>query len=144
MLDVCNAPEFVLSLALGFADDGVTGNSEFQRREIMTRTPSAEVGDLLPDAFGRISMHQVGIALFGNQFLGGRGFASRVQGRPRLGHGLGIENVIFHTVILSGKRKMVLLPHAVENVEPFAGARVAVVVLFERHAIFAGLIGPPR
>ena len=42
LLDVCNAPEFVLSLALGFADDGVTGNSEFQRRQIMTRTPSAD------------------------------------------------------------------------------------------------------
>src|SRR6266566_3453454 len=39
---------------------------------------------------------------------------------------------------------MVLLPHAIQNVEPFAGARVAVVMLFERHAVLARFVRPPR
>src|SRR5438094_3992420 len=38
---------------------------------------------------------------------------------------------------------MILLPDAVQNVKPLAGARVAVVVLFERNAIFARFVRPP-
>src|SRR6266481_5489810 len=39
---------------------------------------------------------------------------------------------------------MILLPDAVQNVEPLAGTRVAVVMLFECDAIFPRFIGPPR
>ncbi len=39
---------------------------------------------------------------------------------------------------------MVLLPHPIQNVEPLAGARVAVIMLFERDTIFARFIRPPR
>ena len=89
-------------------------------------------------------MHQVGVALFGDQFLGGRGFASRVERGTRLRNGLGLENVVFYAVILPQIGKVVLLPNTVEHVKPFAGASVAVVVLLKRHAVLAGFIGPPR
>src|ERR1700687_3892400 len=39
---------------------------------------------------------------------------------------------------------MVLLPDAIQNIEPFASARVAVVMLFERDAILARFVRPPR
>src|SRR6266436_3867891 len=39
---------------------------------------------------------------------------------------------------------MVLLPDAIQNVEPLAGARVAVVMLFERDAILPRFVRPPR
>src|SRR6266403_2622772 len=39
---------------------------------------------------------------------------------------------------------MILLPHAVQNVQPFAGARIPVVVLLERYAILSRFVRPPR
>src|SRR6266478_1390013 len=38
---------------------------------------------------------------------------------------------------------MVLLPRAIQHVEPFPRTRVAVVMFFERHAVLARFAGPP-
>ena len=38
---------------------------------------------------------------------------------------------------------MIFRPHAVEDVEPFVGARVAVIVLLKSDAVFLGFVGPP-
>src|SRR2546429_9175792 len=76
--------------------------------------------------------------------FGSGGLAPGVERGARLGHGLGRKNVVLDAIILSGKREVLLPPHAIENVEPFAGAGVAIVVLFERHAVFARFVGPPR
>ncbi len=104
----------------------------------------AQIGDFLVHSFRRITMHQIGIALFGDQLFRRGRFASRVQRWPRFRHWFRFKNVIFHAVIFPRIGKMVLLPHAVQNVEPFAGARVAVVMLLEGYAILARFVRPPR
>ena len=39
---------------------------------------------------------------------------------------------------------MILLPNSIQHVEPLAGARVAVVMLFEGDSIFPRFVRPPR
>src|SRR5712664_4908136 len=103
----------------------------------------AQIRDFLADALRRIAVHQIRVALLGDQlFCRGRLTAS-VEGWPRLRSRLWLEHIIFHAVILPGIRKMVLLPHAIQNVEPLAGAGVTIVMLFERDAILPRFVRPP-
>ncbi len=38
---------------------------------------------------------------------------------------------------------MVFPPHQIDDLEPLAGTRIAIVMLLELHTVFPGFIGPP-
>src|ERR1700674_1533079 len=144
LLHVGDSPQLILRFALRFANDRISGNAELERRQIVPCAAFPHIRDFLAHALGRIAVHQISVALLGDQLFCRRRFAARVQRWPRFRSRFWLEHIIFNTIILSRKRKMVLLPDSIQNVEPFAGPRVAVVMLFERHAIFACFVCPPR
>src|SRR6266478_9200675 len=118
LLDIRDAPQLVLSFAFRFSNDGIAGDPELERRQIVTCAAFAEIHDFLADALRRIAVHKIGVALLGDQlFCRGR-LAARVKRWPRLRSRLWLEHIIVHAVILPGIRKMVLLPNSIQNVEP--------------------------
>src|SRR5467141_5113211 len=143
-MNIRDAPQLVLRFTFRFSNDGIAGDPELERRQIVPCAASPQIRDFFADALRRITVHQIGVTLFGDQlFCRGR-LAARMQRWPWLRSRLWLEDIIFHAVILPGIRKMVLLPNSIQNVEPLAGARVAVVMLFERDAILARFVRPPR
>ncbi len=89
-------------------------------------------------------MHQIRVALLRNELLRGGRLAAGIQRWPRLRHRLRLQNVVFDPIIFSRKGKMILRPHSVQHLQPFAGACVTVVVLLETDAILPRFIRPPR
>ena len=63
---------------------------------------------------------------------------------PGLGYGLRLQHVVFDAIVFAGIREVIARPDAVHHIEPFAGARVAIIVLLEVHAVFASFVRPPR
>ncbi len=132
-----------LRLFFGFADDGVGCDPELHAREIFPGAAFGHVLDFFADASWRIAVHDEGVALLRDQFLGGFRFPARVNRWARLRYGLRLQHQILHGMIFSGIREVVLLPGCVHDIEPFGGAGVAVVMLIELHAVFFGFFGPP-
>ncbi len=60
-----------------------------------------------------------------------------------MGQGLGTEDVVVDVVEAAVEAGVLLRPAVVEDVEPLAGAGVAVVVLVERDAVFERFVLPP-
>src|SRR5260370_20273153 len=75
LLSIRDAPQFVLRLAYCFANNRISRNAELERRQIMFCPALAQVSDFFPDALRRVAVHQVSVALFGDQLLGRRGLA---------------------------------------------------------------------
>lgn len=83
LLNVRDASDFILGFRFGFADDGVTGDAEFQRDGIVLRAALTKVGYFFRDPFGRIAVHEIGVTFCGDEiFCGGR-FAARVNSGAR-------------------------------------------------------------
>src|SRR5580704_10589109 len=66
LVDVCDAAKVGLRLGFGGADDRVSGDAELHGREIFLRAAIGKIANLFGDARGRIAMHDVGVALFGD------------------------------------------------------------------------------
>ena len=107
------------------------------------RAACAHVGDLRGDTIDRIAVHDVRVALGGDEILGRLGLAAGVDGRAGTPYRLGLQDQIVHRVVAAAVRQTGLAPCAAHDVEPFRGARVAVVVLIEVDAVAACFVGPP-
>ena len=86
-------------------------------------------------------MHDVGVALRGDQALRLLALAARVDhGMMR---GLGRADRVLRPVEVALEAEAILAPQAVDDGQPLGGARVAVVVLVELQAVLRRLVGPP-
>ena len=103
LLDVGDAADFVLRFFFGFADDGVTGDAEFQRDGIVLLAALAKIGDFFRNALRWIAVHEIGVALGGDEFFCGGRFAAGVKNWPRFRNWFWLEDVVFDAVILSGE-----------------------------------------
>ena len=101
-MDIRHSPQLVLRLAFRFANNGISSNPKLERRQIVSRPAFSEIRDFLADALRRIAVHQIGVAFLGDQLFGRRRFAAPVKRWPRLGHRFGLQNVVFHPVVLPG------------------------------------------
>ena len=88
-------------------------------------------------------MHDVGVATLRDQVLRRLALAAGVQHGAGAGQGLRLEDRVLDAVIIARVRKPVLFPQAVDDFQPFGGARVPVLVLLEMHAVLPRLVGPP-
>ena len=89
-------------------------------------------------------MHDVGVALAGDEVLGRLRLAAGVDHRPRLRQRLRLQYGVLNTVILALEAPVVALPQILDDIEPFRSAGVAVVVLLEADAVLLRLVLPPR
>ena len=101
LLDIRDATDFVLGFLFGFADDGVAGDAEFQRDGIVLRAALPKIGDFFCNAFGRIAVHEVSVALGGYEFFRCGRFAAGVENWPRLRNWFWLEHIVFDAIILS-------------------------------------------
>src|SRR5579864_1797787 len=144
LLHVGNAPQLVLRLALRLAHDRISRHAEFQRREVVLRAPFPQIRNLLSHAFRRVPMHQICVALLRDQFLRRGRFSARIESWSRLRNWLRLQYIILDSIIFPRKRKMVPGPHPVQHIQPFAGARVPIIMLLEPYAILPRFVRPPR
>ena len=94
-----DAVDFPVGFGFGVADDAVAGDAEDERREIgVLRAALLHVRDLGRDGGRVVAVHEVGVALGGDEVLGGLGLASGVErgarqafrrARSRCGGGMG-------------------------------------------------------
>src|SRR5262249_6014132 len=142
LLHVGDAADFVAGFLLGLADNGVSRDSKLHWRQMLVlRATGTQVSDFLRDAVRSIAVHPVGIVLFGDQLFCARRLDATVDAGPRLLHRLRLQHVVFDAIVFAGIGKVIARPHAVDDVEPFAGARITIVVLLEVHAIFLRFVG---
>src|ERR1700733_473876 len=98
---------------------------------------------LLPNCRRIIPMHEVRIAFLSDEILRGFRFAACVEPGPRLRNRLRRKDILRDLVVVSRIVEALLRPAAVEHVQPFRGAGIAVVVLIEGDAVLRGLVRPP-
>ena len=101
LLDIGDAANFVLRFFFGFANDGVASDAEFQWNGIVLDAALAKVGDFFGHAFGWVAMHEVSVALGGDEFFCGGRFATGVESWTRLRNWFGLKDVVFDAIILS-------------------------------------------
>ena len=89
-------------------------------------------------------MHEVGIAAAGDELLGRLGFAAGVQDGAGPRERLRLQHVAVDPVEAARVREPITGPDAVEHLEPFGGAGIALVVLLEIDTVHPSLVGPPR
>src|SRR5260370_8059817 len=117
-MNIRDAAHFLLSFFFCFTHNRISGDPELERRQIGPCAAFAQIRNFFADALRRIAVHEIRVALLGDQlFCRGRLTAS-VEGRPRLRSRLWLAHIIFNAVILPGILKIVLLPHSIQNANP--------------------------
>ena len=89
-------------------------------------------------------MHDVGIALLRNEVFCGLRFAAGINRRPREAHRFRFEHRVLGAVVLAGVIEARLGPGAIDDIEPFRGSAIAIIVALEIDAIHLGFLLPPR
>src|SRR5207249_11278000 len=80
-LHVRDSRELRLRFGFGIPHDRISGDSEDHRPETELLAARTHVDDLLADAFGRVAVHDVGIARFRDQVFRSEEHTSELQSR---------------------------------------------------------------
>ncbi len=80
-------------------------------------------------------MHDIAIAFLCNEFFGCFGFSACVNEWSWFRERLGLQNGIFYPIVFSLIRESIFFPKVIHYMQPFAGARVAVVMLLKMYSI---------
>ena len=88
--------DFPGGVGVGVAEDAVAGDAEDERWKVRVEgAAGAHVGDFGGDGGGVVAVHEVGVALGGDEVFGGFGLAAGVEGGAAGGgEGLGGEEVL--------------------------------------------------
>ena len=125
------------------SDYGVSRHPKLHRPLLCRRPPLFHVSDLTADRFDVVAVHDISVALLGDHRLGRFAFAAGVDRRTGRGDRLGLANRVLKLVALAMVRKARLGPQSVDHLQPFTGARIAVVVSVERQPVLSRLVRPP-
>ena len=125
------------------AHDGIGRHPELHRPSPRGVPPPLHVRDLATNRLDAVAMHDISVALLGDHRLGCFAFAPGVDRRARSGERLGLADRVLEVVAFAVVRKARFGPQSVDHRQPFAGARITVVMRIEGQSILGRLVRPP-
>ncbi len=130
------------------ASASVLVRSSIQPRHIASAADSGawaatlHVFDLGLDLLRRIAVHDVGIAATGDEILGGFGLTTgMIVGRGRV-IGFGLQGRVLQLIVVSRIVHAIALPERIDNFQPFASTRIAIVVFIKSDTVLQRFVLP--
>src|SRR3954447_13749150 len=122
-----DALQLLLRLGFAVADDSESGHAILHARFARFRAAIFHVGDFGRDRIDRVAVHHVRVAEGRDQRLGRFALAAGIDVWTRLAHGLGLTDRVFELVALAFEGEALVRPQAVDHLQPFGRAGIAVV-----------------